>query len=450
MALGGGTWLFQNKKLPGTYINFVSKERAGTDIADRGYVALPIELDWGAEGVFRVDVADFQKNSQKVFGYDYAHEKMKPLREVFLHAKTVYVYKLNSKGVKAKNTLATAKYAGVRGNDLSIAVQSDPDNSGKFIVYTYLTTDGVVTMVDKQTGISKSSDLVDNDYVTFAKAESYQATSATPLTSGTNGGAVNAESYQGFIESIEPYYFNILAYAGADTAIQNLLISFVKRCREDSGAKFQLVIHGKEKVNYEGVISIKNNITDKGVEVGSLVYWVAGAEANCAINASCTNMIYDGEYIVNTKYKQYELEQAVSSGMMMFHNVTDAVSGNVVGDTRLLTDINTFTEFTKAKNSDFSLNQVIRVLDNIAIDIARLFNKQYLGKVQNDSAGRLALWGDGVALFEEYERVRAIQSFDEELLPIPKQGETKTSVIWGFEIQPTCCMEKLYAQVIVA
>lgn len=450
MALGGGTWLFQNKKLPGTYINFVSKERAGTDIADRGYVALPITLDWGAEGVFRVDVADFQKNSQKVFGYDYAHEKMKPLREVFLHAKTVYVYKLNSKGVKAKNTLATAKYAGIRGNDLSIAIQSDPDNSGKFIIYTYLTTDGVVSMVDKQTGISKSSDLVDNDYVTFAKAESYQVTSATPLTNGTNGGAVNAESYQGFIESIEPYYFNILAYAGADSAIQNLLISFVKRCREDSGAKFQLVIHGKEKVNYEGVISIKNNVIDKGVEVGSLVYWVAGAEANCAINASCTNMIYDGEYTVNTKYKQYELEQAVSSGMMMFHNVTDAVSGNVVGDTRLLTDINTFTEFTKAKNSDFSLNQVIRVLDNMAIDIARLFNKQYLGKVQNDSAGRLALWGDGVALFEEYERVRAIQNFDEELLPIPKQGEAKTSVLWDFEIQPTCCMEKLYAQVIVA
>lgn len=25
MALGGGTWLTQNKKLPGTYINFVSK-----------------------------------------------------------------------------------------------------------------------------------------------------------------------------------------------------------------------------------------------------------------------------------------------------------------------------------------------------------------------------------------------------------------------------------------
>ena len=37
MALGGGTWLFQNKELPGTYINFVSKVRAEASIADRGY-----------------------------------------------------------------------------------------------------------------------------------------------------------------------------------------------------------------------------------------------------------------------------------------------------------------------------------------------------------------------------------------------------------------------------
>ena len=38
MALGGGIWMFQNKKIPGTYINFVSKVRASVSIADRGYV----------------------------------------------------------------------------------------------------------------------------------------------------------------------------------------------------------------------------------------------------------------------------------------------------------------------------------------------------------------------------------------------------------------------------
>ena len=61
MALGGGTWLFQNKKLPGTYINFVSKVRATTDIADRGYGTMALELDWGPVGeVFTVTAEDFQ------------------------------------------------------------------------------------------------------------------------------------------------------------------------------------------------------------------------------------------------------------------------------------------------------------------------------------------------------------------------------------------------------
>ena len=134
----------------------------------------------------------------------------------------------------------------------------------------------------------------------------------------------------------------------------------------------------------------------------------------------------------------------------MFHNVTDAVSGNVEGDTRVLKDINTFTEFTKDKNEDFSFNQVIRVLDNAAIDLARLFNRTYLGKVQNDDQGRLALWNDGVALFENYQKVRAIQNFVADDLPVPTQGDSKDSVLWTFEIQPTVCMEKLYCTIYVA
>ncbi|WP_301861142.1 phage tail sheath C-terminal domain-containing protein, partial [uncultured Megasphaera sp.] len=159
---------------------------------------------------------------------------------------------------------------------------------------------------------------------------------------------------------------------------------------------------------------------------------------------------YDGEYTVNTAYKQYELEQAITDGLLMFHNVTDAVSGDVEGDTRVLKDINTFTEFTKDKNEDFSFNQVIRVLDNSAIDLARLFNRSYLGKVQNDDQGRLALWNDGVALFQNYQKVRAIQNFVADDLPVPTQGDSKDSVVWTFEIQPTVCMEKLYCTIYVA
>ena len=451
MALGGGIWLFQNKKLPGTYINFVSKERASVDIADRGYGAMALELDWGpANQIFRVDADTFQTDCQQIFGYDYGHDSMKGLRDLFINLKTGYFYRLNSDGEKAKNEIAEALYPGLRGNDLSVAIQDDVDNEGKFIVTTYLKTDGVLKAVDKQDNVATGEELAANEYVKFIKTGALTVTASTALTGGTNGSEVTTANYQEYIELIEPYYFNCLGYAGTDSAIQSLLINFVKRCRKDSGAKFQVILYNAEKANYEGVISIKNNVTDAGAEPGSLVYWLTGAEASCAINASCTNKIYDGEYTVNTAYKQYELEQAITDGLLMFHNVTDAVSGNVEGDTRVLKDINTFTEFTKDKNEDFSFNQVIRVLDNSAIDLARLFNRTYLGKVQNDDQGRLALWNDGVALFESYQKVRAIQNFVADDLPVPTQGDSKDSVLWTFEIQPTVCMEKLYCTIYVA
>ena len=119
------------------------------------------------------------------------------------------------------------------------------------------------------------------------------------------------------------------------------------------------------------------------------------------------------------------------------------------GEVRVLKDINTFTEFTKEKNQDFALNQVIRVLDNWAIDAGRTFNKMYLGKVQNDADGRRALWGDLVYLGEQYQRVRAIQNFDDKDIEIPTQGDNKEDVIVNVNIQPTVAMEKLYMTVIV-
>ena len=83
MALGGGTFLFHNKVLPGTYINFVSKVRASAEVSDRGFGAMMLELDYGPSGtVFRVDADEFQKNCMQYFGYDYTHPKMKDL----LHA----------------------------------------------------------------------------------------------------------------------------------------------------------------------------------------------------------------------------------------------------------------------------------------------------------------------------------------------------------------------------
>lgn len=451
MSLGGGGWQFQNKKLPGTYINFVSKVRPATDIANRGYATMPLVLDWGIENeVFMVTAEDFQKSSMKYFGYDYASDKLMGLRDLFKNLKVGYFYRISNNAKRAKCAIAEAKYVGVRGNDINIVISADVDSPDKFDVTTYVLVDSAIIEVDKQKFVNTWDDVIDNDYVNFIRTSDIAATAGMPLTGGSNGDAVTALQYQTYLDAIEPYYFNCMGYAGTDATIQDLLIQFVKRMRQDVGAKYQLVIFNKEHVDYEGVISLKNNVIDKGQSPASAVYWLTGAEASCNINASCTNKIYDGEFTINTKYSQTELIKAVDSGMLMFQNITDAVSGDIVGTTNIVTDINTFTSFENNKNEDFALNQVIRVLDQSAIDISRLFNKTYVGKEQNDADGRIALWGDIVALHKEYQRIRAIQNFKADDVPIPTQGEAKTAVLSEYAIQPTCCMEKLYMTIYVA
>ena len=40
MALGGGSFITQNKVLPGAYINFISRTRATSALSDRGVVTI--------------------------------------------------------------------------------------------------------------------------------------------------------------------------------------------------------------------------------------------------------------------------------------------------------------------------------------------------------------------------------------------------------------------------
>ena len=139
MALGGGTFVTQNKVLPGSYMNFVSAASASAALSDRGIATMPLELDWGVEGeVFEVTNTDFQKRSQEIFGYDYSHEKLKGLRDLFLNIQTLYGYRLNGGGNKASNSFATAIYSGIRGNDLTLVIQTNTDDSTQMDVMTYL------------------------------------------------------------------------------------------------------------------------------------------------------------------------------------------------------------------------------------------------------------------------------------------------------------------------
>ena len=435
--LGGGTFTVQNKILNGAYINFVSMSKANASLADRGIATMPLELDWGIDNaIFEVTPADFQTNSMKIFGYPYTHEKMKGLRDLFMNIKTLYAYKLTSGGVKASNIFATAKHGGVRGNDLNVVITVNADDSSKFDVRLYMET----ILVDEQIAVSSAADLKSNEFVDWKTDAELTATASAKLTGGTNG-VVDGTAHQTYLDKIEPYSFNTMGVVVTDATTKNLYVAFVKRMRDQVGAKFQCVLH-KIDADYEGVINVNSDAVDSDSDsVADLVYWVTGAEAGCAVNRTLMNKKYDGNFVVDVDYKQYELETAMHTGKFMFHNVT--------GEVRVLADINSFVSGTDEKMADvFGENQCIRVMDKIANDIATLFNTKYVGQVPNDAAGRISLWNDIVKHHTNLQDIRAIQDFNADDVTV-NQGDKKDSVVIGDAVTITVGMAKLYMTVTV-
>ncbi|HBG2020386.1 phage tail sheath subtilisin-like domain-containing protein [Clostridioides difficile] len=436
MALGGGTFVTQNKILPGAYINFISAKRATSSLSDRGIVAMPLELDWGIdEEVFQVTSDDFEKYSTKYFGYDYTHDKLKGLRDLFKNIRLGYFYKLN-KGVKASCSIATAKYSGTRGNDLKVIVTTNIDDNTKFDVVTLLDNKKVDTQIAKVI-----TDLQDNDYVSWKKDATLEASAGLVFTGGANGEAITGTEYQAFLDKIESYSFNALGCLATTTEIKSLFVEFTKRMRDRVGAKFQTVLYKKSDADYEGVVSVENKIKDTELLESSLIYWTTGAIAGCDINKSNTNKRYDGEFDVYVNYTQIQLEEALKTGKFIFHKVGDEV--------HVLEDINTFVSFTDEKNDDFSSNQSIRVLDQIANDIATLFNEKYLGEVPNDKSGRISFWNDVVKHHEQLQNMRAIEDFKADDVSV-EPGSDKKTVVVSDAVKVISAMSKLYMTVSVS
>lgn len=437
MALGGGTFLTQNKVLPGAYMNFISVAQASATLSDRGLATIPLPMNWGPEGkIFTVELADFLKNSQKIFGYAYTADDLKPMREIFKHAKTVHFFRLNADGKAATCAYGTAKYPGTRGNDLRVVIEANENSTEAAPLYDVSTYLGTV-QVDVQEAVSTMADLKNNDYVVWNTSATLALTASAPFTDGKNGEVQDA-AYQAYLDQAEPYTFNAMGCPSNNATISALFAAFCERMRDDVGKKFQCVTF-RNLADYEGVVSVKNTVVG-ATDDPALIPWVTGVIAGTVVNKSATNMTYDGEYEVDTNYTQTQLETGIKEGSFMFHLVDEKVV--------VLEDINTFISITDEKSADFSSNQTIRVLDQIANDIAVLFAQKYLGKVPNDAAGRISLWNDIVKHHMKLHTIRAIEDFNSDYVTV-ERGDSKKAVVVTDYVTPVNAMAQLYMTVYV-
>ena len=447
MAYGGGNFSAQDKILPGAYMNFVSRTNSVPSASRRGIIACPLTtLSWGKEGeMFEVSASDFEKNSVKLFGYEYSADNtsMRALREAFSHAKTILCYRVGAGETAQNQKYGKAKYPGALGNKIKVTVAANVDVSSAFDVSTYFGSE----LYDTQT-VKSISELKENDYIVWNKTGTLAEDAGSTFTGGKDGTPTGTH-YQSFLDAAESYYFNVLCCpvrksSSDDTqsaATIKLFEKFTARMRNEVGKKIQLCAY-EPSGDYEGIVGIWNNATAKdGSASNELVYWVSGALASADVNQSLTNTVYDGELDIDTDYTLSELEKAISDGKFMFHNDN--------GTVKVLKDINSLVTYTETKNEDFSDNQTIRIIDRIAVDTSVLFNEQYHGKVPNNESGRESLWNSLVGLIKELQSIGAIESFDEDTVKV-SPGEKKRAVTVDFDgIQPINTMDQLYMRVTI-
>lgn len=425
MAHGGGHYTIENKIIGGAYFKITSIAQATATIADRGVSAMALDLPWGeTDKIVKVEAVDFLTGSMSVFGYDYSAPEMLPLRELFKHTKTAYIYRLNGNGEKASGTLCEAKFAGTRGNDIRYTVESTTDG---YIVTHYIGTQKLGTQT-----VTSADELVDDDFVVWDKDASLAVTAGVNLSGGTNSTSTTSD-HQAFLGKLERYpdCNSVGFYATTNTNLSTLnalYASWVINMRVNVGVRMVAVLSDYSADN-ESVVNVNG---ENGLAV---VPWTIGVVAGMSVSQSATNMTYDGEVDVYVDFTQSELEEFLKAGKFTFHAVGDEV--------RVLEDINSFVSITDEKGEAFKDNQTIRINDAYCDAVASVFNSKYHGKVPNDNAGRVSLWGDIVKILNQLKELRAVETFEPKDIKVV-QGATKKSVVVSDSYEVVNAMVRLY------
>ncbi|RGY97267.1 phage tail sheath family protein [Clostridium sp. AM58-1XD] len=335
---------------------------------------------------------------------------------------------------------ATALYEGVRGNDLTIVVQESLNGAeGSYDISTLL--NGVVQ--DEQ-NVTNIENLVDNDWVSFSgTGTAFTATAGTGLTGGKDP-VIAAADYAAFLSAIEPYQFDIIAYDGEESTTIQAFAEFAKRMSNTIGHKCQAVMANAQESNSEFVISVNNGVklSDGTVLTArQATWWMSGAQAGARYHDSLTYAQYPNAVEACPKLTDTEIEAAIQSGEIVFIDTFNTV--------KVCTDINTLTSFNGEKGAEFSKNRVVRVLNQFCNDVYEQFTLHYVGKTDNNDAGRNLLKGWIIGYLNEMQANGGIQNFAAEDVTV-EPGTNVDSVVINAAIQPVDSIEKIYMTVTVS
>lgn len=428
-----------NKVRPGSYFYFKSENTGTPTLSDRGTVIIPLASDWGQDGQAIPITQGDGDNLYPQLGYKV--NNLLPLREAFKAANTVIVYPIGTGGVKAKvvvgNLTVEAKRVGTLGNAISVSMtknlESKYDLVGTLKGETIFHYEGLTTLAGLPT---------ENDWVTFKYSQNTinpESTGSFQLATGANATTDN-EAVTGFLNALENYDFNTIAFPYTESALQTAFVSKVKYLREDIGKRVQGVMANYAQANYEGIISVENGVVLSDgtvIEKTNAVYWVAAASAAAGSTGDLTYQAYPDAVECYPILLHSEIVQGLKAGKFMFTRNDGAI--------RVEEDINTLTDLSLEKDESYTDNRVVRTFDDFMSSASKVLLPN---KYPNDEDGLDLVKLDLVNLLLAMEKAGSLKNVDiENDITIDKVQSTGKSLYATAAIQPVRTYKKYYITV---
>lgn len=462
--MAGGTFVAQNKVRPGCYMNFVAVPAPASSIGTRGVAAMPMALDWGPSYVELLSTDLLDGKSLGKVGLNGSDDDALVFRLALSNSFKLCIARSDAGGDQAEATLqentgtveapvlvdrmvVTARYAGTLGNRLSFIV-SAVAGTAKFDVRTNL--DGITKDLQR---VEDISELVDNDWVSFAASDEDEldlvATAGMDLSGGTNG-VEDASSLIAAVNVLRGKTWNTMGVMSSESTVKQAASAAVRNMRDVEGRKVQIVLldaGGVSGENYEGIITCKQGLVMEdgtAVSAAQFIAYLTGLTAGSTITQSNTYHVIRGAKTVSgTPTAHDDIVEALKTGYVVLSYRSD---GAVI----IEQDINSLCDYPANRSYSFSKNRVMRCLDEIANSIALAWERTYIGKVNNNAKGRDLFRGDVIYLFKQLQSLGALQNFDKDADVEVIAGDTIDAVVCNVKAQPVDSMEKLYMTVNVA
>lgn len=439
-----GSFTDFDKIRPGAYVRFMATRTDADMLGANGIVATVLPLAWG-DDIVRLTADDVRGGrTLELTGYAVGAPELVSVQKALENAREVVIVRGDAGSTKATAAVssvltATAKYGGVLGNGITVAIEPFGDS---YVVITALNG----TEVARSVG-STAEEIEDNMYVAFTGTGELSEKAATALEGGANG------TVGGWSETLEEVIGGLNYDVVVMTNSSNL-VDFEKflKSEHDAGRYRTGVAVGtyssdSDDGNFEGLVKIDEaqypalarypNGTEHSLTAGEVAHWAAGLYAGTSINRGNTYAVVP--YVVELE-KAYNDEETIARLNKGFFLLTYRRDGAVVVEQ----DINSLHIFSSMRTKAYSKNRTMRTLVYIQEYIADLFETGYIGKVNANEHGRSALSGDIVAFMMRLSDEGAIRNFNiSEDISIRMGAEPDTIIVDLF-VQPMDSLEKLY------